>query len=262
MQRGLFIDVQGTLIDDRDRFPVNGAVEFIERLNRTATPYMIITNNTKHGSEAFRDYLNQLGFAIDEAHYLDPLMLLSSKIDAGSAVAAYGSESFLEQLTAMGYRLDFQRPDAVVIGIKQHFTSDEFAEMIEFILRGAALVGMHETTLYAKEGRRYPGVGAILRMLSFATSASYEVVGKPSRLFYESALEKLRMQEKEASFDKITIISDDVKGDLTGAKALGMETVFVLSGKYRHADEIIPMLAPHERPELICADMREVGEKI
>lgn len=262
MQRGLFIDVQGTLIDDRDRLPVNGAVEFISRLNQTNFPYLIITNNTKHGSDEFRDYLNSLGFAIDEAHYLDPLMLLSSKIAIGSAIAAYGSDTFLEQLAELGYRLDFKAPKAVVIGIKQHFTSDEFAQMIEFILQGASLVGMHETTLYAKEGKRYPGVGAILRMLSFATSAEYEVVGKPSRLFYESALEKLQMQEKEATFDKITIISDDVKGDLVGAKELGMATVFVLSGKYKNADEIIPMLAPEERPELICADMMEVGEKI
>jgi|LGOV01.1.fsa_nt_gb HAD superfamily hydrolase (TIGR01450 family) len=262
MCRGLFIDVQGTLIDDRDRQPIRGAIEFIARLNQNNTPYMIITNNTKQGSEEFRTYLNTLGFGIDKEHYLDPLMLLPSKIKVGSSIAAYGSDIFLEQLEKLGYRLDFRKPKAVVIGIKQHFESDEYAQMIEFILQGASLVGMHETTLYAKDEKRYPGVGAILKMLSFATSAGYEVVGKPSRLFYESALEKLQMQEKEASFDKITIISDDIKGDLVGAKALGMQTVFVLSGKYKNADEIIPMLKPAQRPELVCADMMEVGEKI
>lgn len=257
-----FIDVQGTLIDDRDRQPIRGAVEFIARLNRNKTPYMIITNNTKEGSQAFRGYLNELGFAIDEAHYLDPLLLLPAKIKIGSGIAAYGSDTFLEQLVTLGYRLDFQTPEAVVIGIKQHFESEEYAQMIEFLLQGARLVGMHETSLYAKDEKRYPGVGAILKMLSFATSVGYDVVGKPSRLFYESALQKLQMQENEASFDKITIISDDVTGDLVGAKALGMRTLFVLSGKYKSADEIIPMLAPAQRPELICADMMEVGEKI
>ncbi len=257
-----FIDVQGTLIDDRDRQPIRGAVEFIARLNRNKTPYMIITNNTKEGSQAFRGYLNELGFAIDEAHYLDPLLLLPAKIKIGSGIAAYGSDTFLEQLVRLGYRLDFQTPEAVVIGIKQHFESEEYAQMIEFLLQGARLVGMHETSLYAKDEKRYPGVGAILKMLSFATSVGYDVVGKPSRLFYESALQKLQMQENEASFDKITIISDDVTGDLVGAKALGMRTLFVLSGKYKSADEIIPMLAPAQRPELICADMMEVGEKI
>ncbi len=223
---------------------------------------MIITNNTKQGSQEFRTYLNKLGFGIDEAHYLDPLLLLPSKVGIGSRVAVYGSDTFLEQLANLGYILDFQTPEAVIIGIKQHFDSEEYAQMIEFVLQGARLVGMHETSLYAKDGKRYPGVGAILKMLSFATSAEYDVVGKPSRLFYESALQKLQMQENEASFDKITIISDDVTGDLVGAKMLGMRTLFVLSGKYKSADEIIPMLAPAQRPELICADMMEVGEKI
>ena len=205
---------------------------------------------------------NELGFEIDEAHYLDPLMLLTKQVVVGTPVAAYGSDAFLEQLAALGYKLDFETPKVVLIGIKQHFESDEYAQMIEYILQGASLVGMHETTLYAKDEKRYPGVGAILKMLSFATSAPYEVVGKPSQLFYESALEKLQMQEKEASFDKITIISDDVKGDLVGAKKLGMKTVFVLSGKYKNASEIIPMLTASQRPEWVCADMKEVGEKI
>ncbi len=257
-----FVDVQGTLIDDDNRLPINGALDFISRLNRENTPYMIITNNTKQGSEAFRRYLNSLGFAIDEAHYLDPLMLLSSKIEEGSRIAAYGSEPFLKELAGLGYRLDYTRPESVVIGIKQHFESEEYAQMIGFLLEGAKLVGMHESTLYAKEGKRYPGVGAILKMLSFAASADYEVVGKPSELFYLRALEKLQMQEKEASFDKITIISDDVKGDLVGAGVLGMRTVFVLSGKYKKAEEIIPMLERSQQPALICSDMMEVGEKV
>ncbi|WP_345976865.1 HAD-IIA family hydrolase [Sulfurimonas sp. HSL3-7] len=257
-----FIDVQGTLIDDEKRLPINGALDFIARLNREKIPYMIITNNTKQGSEAFRSYLNSLGFAIDEAHYLDPLMLLSSKIAEGSRVAAYGSEPFLNELVKLGYRLDYTAPESVVIGIKQHFDSEEYAQIIGFLLEGSKLVGMHQSTLYAKENKRYPGVGAILKMLSFATSADYEVVGKPSELFYLRALEKLQMQEKEASFDKITIISDDVKGDLVGAKVLGMRTVFVLSGKYKKAEEIIPMLERSQQPALICSDMMEVGEKV
>lgn len=257
-----FVDVQGTLIDDEKRLPVNGALDFISRLNRENIPYMIITNNTKQASEKFRHYLNSLGFAIDEAHYLDPLMLLSSKVAEGSRIAAYGTEPFLNELARLGYRLDYTRPESVVIGIKQHFDSEEYAQMIGFLLDGARLVGMHQSTLYAKEGKRYPGVGAILKMLSFATSAEYEVVGKPSELFYLRALEKLQMQEKEASFDKITIISDDVKGDLVGAKFLGMRTVFVLSGKYKKAEEIISMLESSEQPALICSDMMEVGEKV
>ena len=72
-----FIDVQGTLIDDKYRQPIRGAIKFIARLNQNKIPYLLITNNTKESSETFRAYLNELGFEVDEAHYLDPLMLLT-----------------------------------------------------------------------------------------------------------------------------------------------------------------------------------------
>lgn len=256
-----FIDVQGTLIDDLDRRPVRGAVAFIERLNRDNTPYMVITNNTKLESEAFREYLCSLGLAIPLSHYLDPLMLLRSTL-IYERVAIYGSQPFIAVCESMGYVCDYETPEAVLIGIKEDFSSEEFAQMIGFLLGGAMLVGMHETTLYAKHGKRYPGVGAILKMLEYATSVPYKVVGKPSVVFYDEALMRLKQQRAEAVYGKITIISDDAKGDLSGAKALGMKTVFVLSGKYRKAEEILPLLKSDEKPDLVCEDMQAYMEAI
>ncbi|MEA3372978.1 MAG: HAD-IIA family hydrolase [Campylobacterota bacterium] len=256
-----FIDVQGTLIDDVDKQPVRGAVSFIERLNEERIPYMVITNNTKRSSEAFLEYLQSIGLAIAAGHYLDPLMTLASRVEK-EGVAAYGSEPFLRVLESMGYQFDYEQPKTVLIAIKEDFTAEEYAQMITFLMSGAKLVGMHETTLYAKHGKRYPGVGAVLQMLKFATSAEYDVVGKPSRAFYDEALQLLRQQDPEASFESVTIISDDVKGDLVGAKAVGMKGVFVLSGKYRSADEIIPLLKPEEQPDLICDDMQAYQESL
>ncbi|MBU1643349.1 hypothetical protein KKE54_08305 [bacterium] len=54
------------------------------------------------------------------------------------------------------------------------------------------------------------------------------------------------MQEKEASFDKITLLSDEV--------------CFCTSGKNKSAVEIMPMLSASQQPEFICRDMMEVGE--
>ena len=90
----------------------------------------------------------------------------------------------------------------------------------------------------------------------------YAVAEKPRSLFGATAVAKLQMQEKEASFDKITIISDEVKGDLVGAGTFGMKSVSVLSGKYKKADGINPMLRAPKHPKLVCSDMMEVGEQV
>ena len=256
-----FIDVQGTLISDTDKSPIRGAIEFINMLNAKQVPYMIVTNNTKKKSGDFYDFLQAQGFTFSFDKYIDPLMLLETKVDK-ETVAAYGAQEFLNTLVSMGYTLDYQNPKTVLVAIKEDFTSEEYAQMIDFLLSGASLVGMHETSIYAKNNKRYPGVGAVLKLLEFATSTTYSVVGKPSDAFYTEALKVLQKQNKEIGFTDITMISDDVKGDLGGAKELGMKTVFVTSGKYQTEDEIVPFLEEKLRPDFVYADMQEVMEKI
>ena len=256
-----FIDVQGTLISDEDKSPISGSREFIAKLNAENIPYMVITNNTKKDSRVFYDFLQSLGFSFGYERYLDPLMILERGVPK-EALAAYGSAEFLEVLQKMGYKLDYTKPKTVLIGIKEDFTNEEFAQMIDFLLGGAELVGMHETSIYAKNAKRYPGVGAILKMLEFATSTQYTVVGKPSAAFYEESLQMLRKQNAQAKFEDIKIISDDVKGDLGGAKEMGMHTIFVTSGKYRSAEEILPFLDEKLRPDEVFSDMQAILERI
>lgn len=256
-----FIDVQGTLISDEDKSPIRGSREFIEKLNDAKIPYMVITNNTKKDSKVFYDFLQSLGFSFAYERYLDPLMLLQRSVPK-QALAAYGSVEFLEVLQKMGYELDYTDPKTVLIGIKEDFTNEEFAQMIDFLLAGAKLVGMHETSIYAKGAKRYPGVGAILKMLEFATSTHYTVIGKPSEAFYNESLKNLRMQNPQAEFEAVKMISDDVKGDLGGAKEMGMHTIFVTSGKYRTAEEILPSLAKDLRPDEVFSDMQAILEAL
>lgn len=256
-----FIDVQGTLISDSDKSPIRGSIAFIDMLNQTQTPYMVITNNTKKSSQEFYTYLSSIGFNFGFDKYLDPLMLLESHIEK-EAVAAYGATEFLDTLVKMGYVLDYKNPKTVLVAIKEDFSSDEYAQMIDFILSGASLVGMHETSIYAKNNKRYPGVGAVLKLLEFATSCSYTVVGKPSVAFYSESLRRIQKQSKDTAFSDITMISDDVKGDLGGAKELGIKTIFVTSGKYKSANEIVPFLKEELKPDFVYADMQDILEAI
>ncbi len=249
-----FIDVQGTLIDDKEKLPIPGSVEFIKSLNEKGIPYVIITNNTKQPSKKFLEYLQNVGFAIEEERYIDPLMVLQEVIKE-KKVAAYGVEGFLDVLCALGYELDYDAPKSVILSVKENYTFEEFAKIDEFLLQGAALYGMHRTSLYAKNGKRYPGVGALLEMFEYACGVQAQVVGKPSPLFYRRALAKVG-----GEFEDVTIISDDVQGDLVGAKKLGMKTVFVLSGKFKKADEILPKMPKELHPDMICSDIAEAAK--
>ena len=229
-----FIDVQGTLIDDNKQ-PINGAINFIDELNIENIPYIVVTNNTKQESENFLKYLNSIGLSIPRKKYLDPLMVLEKHLTSKNLLV-FGTDNFLSVLTDRGYIIDSQNPDVLLLGVKNNYTFEEFSIILETILnnKDIQLIGMHGTSIYLKNGKRYPGVGAILEMIKYATGQSYQIIGKPSNIFYYEALNKMG----ESSFKKITMISDDLKGDLVGAKNLGMKTVLVLSGKIKTVDEI------------------------
>lgn len=250
--KGFFIDVQGTLVCDAKKEPIKGAIEFIDTLNEQNIPYMVITNNTKAKSEDFLNSLIKKGFNIK--NYVDPFSLLD-KVAVEKNVAAFGADEFLDVLTQLGYTFDYENPSSLIVSIKKEYTNEDYADMIECAYKTDNLIGMHETSTYSKDGKRYPGVGAIMNMIKFAVNKEYKVVGKPSFNYYNQAREVLEMP-----FEDITIISDDMMGDLIGAKSFGMSAGLVLSGKVKNANEVLPTLQENEKPEFICNDMNEVLE--
>ena len=247
---GYFIDVQGTLIDDINKEPINGACDFLDYLNSNNIPYVVITNNTKEKSDIFLNSLRQKG--LDIKNYIDPFSILKQKVK-NKKVAAFGTDQFLDVLKQLGYELDFENFDALIVSISKDYTNEDYANMIECALKTNKLIGMHGTSTYSKEGKRYPGVGAIMSMIKFAVNKDYEVVGKPSSSFYEKARDLISL-----NFKDITVISDDMIGDLLGASKLEMKTSLVLSGKVRTKEEILSTLKKEEIPNSICKDMSEV----
>lgn len=229
------IDVQGTLISDADKAPINGAIELIEFFNSQNIPYVVITNNTKFKSDEFLASLTAQGIMIKDGSYLDPFCVLSEVLPPCD-VAMFGSDEFMRTMIRLGYRQNLATPKAVLVASFDNFKFKEFALMVEFVQNGAKFIPLHETSIYKKLGRAYPGVGAIASMISYATGCTYEVVGKPSVNFYKEALRLLNLQVA-TNFEDIFVLSDDAKGDLVGAKKLGMKTGLVLSGKVDSVDK-------------------------
>ncbi len=223
-----FLDVQGTLISDADKSLIYGAKELIDFLNAKNIPYVVITNNTKKID--FLERLRQKGLAIKEDAYIDPFSVLGY-ILRPCKVAAFGAEEFIQSLEKLGFEMDFENPMAVLVASYDDFKFQDFALMMEYAKEGVQFIAMHESSIYKKEGRLYPGVGSIMAMLQNAIDFKYQVVGKPSTAFYKEALRLLRNYNKNADFEDVKIISDDLKGDLVQAKELGMKTLLVLSGK-------------------------------
>lgn len=248
MSKAFFIDVQGTLIDDNKNL-ISGACEFIEILNEKDIPYVVITNNTKQRSDVFLESLKSKG--LDIKNYIDPFYILKETVSSKN-VAAFGTETFKDVLKKDDFKINFENFDSLIISIKEDYSNEDYAQMIECAYKAKEIIAMHETSTYYKNSKRYPGVGAIANMIKFAVNKEYKVVGKPSFAFYEKAKDLI-----SCDFKEITVISDDMIGDLIGAQKLGMKTTLVLSGKVKSKDEI-KSLEEKNAPDLVCKDMSEI----
>ncbi len=98
---------------------------------------------------------------------------------------------------------------------------------------------------------RIPGAlsldaGPFVAALEYATGRQAILFGKPSRAFFEAALESLGCAAHEA-----VMVGDDVESDVAGAQAASLLGLLVKTGKYRPGDET--RVAP--APSAVVADL-------
>jgi HAD superfamily hydrolase (TIGR01458 family) len=84
--------------------------------------------------------------------------------------------------------------------------------------------------------------GAFVAGLEYAAGVEAEVVGKPSRAYFEAALAELGARPADA-----VMVGDDVESDVGGAKAIGMRGVLVRTGKFEERT----LAAAHPRPDAV-----------
>ena len=158
-----------------------------------------------------------------------------------------GSPKLQQMITDAGLTVaDEPEVDAVVVGLDLELTYDRLRLACDAVGRcGAAFVALHRNRSFTDaQGRNSPSVGATVEAIRYATRAEPIVVGKPSRDYYSQVLSSMQVPT-----EAVMVVSDDPFSDLAGARRMGMQAAFVLSGKYDDAD-VIKSIDPAERPQI------------
>lgn len=232
MVKGFLIDVEGTIVLDKSYSPIPGAPGWLNHLSQTGKGFLLATNNTTHKPESLCFLLNQKGFRVLPEQIYSCLSLaldyiLSSRIRSCFALTNQNIRDFLKY-NQIDVREDW-KVDAVLVGLDTELTYDKLkVATCALIQNKAKLLALHKNRIYKDDkGELAPSVGAVVRFLEYVANKKAMVFGKPNRVFYVKALEKLGSKPNET-----LMISDDPLTDLVGAKKVGMKTAFVTSGKY------------------------------
>jgi HAD superfamily hydrolase (TIGR01458 family) len=247
--RGFLLDIEGTIVGDKRYEAIGGAVEFIRRVRDAAVPLRLISNNTTDSRPALVDKLARAGFdfTIDEIHTCIGAAATHLRTAGARTCLVLGTSELERMFSAEGFVVrEDSEVDAVIVGLHTALTFADLVLACEAVSRhGAALIALHRNRIFEDaRGRRCPSVGAIVEAIRYATQVEPVLIGKPSPTYFRQALDDMAVAAAS-----VMVVSDDPYSDLAGAKHLGMQAAFVLSGKYRDP-AVIETIPEDQRPDV------------
>jgi HAD superfamily hydrolase (TIGR01458 family) len=225
---GVLLDVDGTLLEGDHAIP--GAAETLRRLESSGLSCRLITNTTRRPRSAVAMALRSAGIRVSAEAVLTPAVLARRRIlrsdDARAALMI--PEAAREDFE--GVPIDEESPGWVVLGdLGREFTFDRVNRAFRWLMGGARLLALQKNRYWkSPEEGLLVDAGPYVAALEFAAGVTAEVIGKPSREFFELALAGLRLEARE-----VMMVGDDVTTDGRGAAAAGCRTALVRTGKFR-----------------------------
>jgi len=253
--RGLLLDLDGVLILRGEAIP--GAVDAMDRLERSRLPYRILTNTSLVSRRTLSLQAAILGFRIEPDHIVSAL----------SATAAHTRRAFAGRpiyvLAAPDARREFagqwlvshaeadspgMAVDAVVVGDSpEELTYANVNRAFRFIRDGAAFIAVHRNPWWTTVGGPTIDAGLYVVGLEYSSGVTATVVGKPSSgIFAEAASQIAAGSPGADAAAGLVMVGDDLVMDVAGGIAAGLRTVLVLTG--RSSPEDVARAARGEPP--------------
>jgi HAD superfamily hydrolase (TIGR01458 family) len=227
----ILLDIDGVLHVSGEAVP--GGAEAVRELREDGHRLRFVTNNTTRARKRLADDLRGLGIELEDDE-LATTPLAAGGLLAGRRVLALTMAAVRDDLAE---RVELVDRDADVVLLGGADESDETGQVFSYenlnrafaeLEGGARLVCLHRNRWWQTSRGPLLDAGAFVAGLEYAAGLDAEVVGKPSRAYFEAALAAL-----DASPEDAVMVGDDVEADVGGAKAAGLRGVLVRTGKFR-----------------------------
>lgn len=224
--QGYLIDLDGTLF--RGTELIEGALEFMEWLNKQDIPYLYLTNNSTRTPEQVAKKLRKFGFpATAEQVYTSAMaaaQYVKEELKVSSAFVI-GEEGLLQAFQDQGIELTAERPAAVVSGLDRSFTYDKMKIACLSIRAGAAFIGTNADRALPTEAGLFPGSGSLAMAIGYATGVEPTFIGKPEPIIMRYALQALGVPP-----ERVLMVGDNLETDILAGVRSGIDTLLVYTG--------------------------------
>ena len=230
----VLLDIDGTLTDGVGGPALEGAVAAAQELARRF-PVRYVTNTTSWTRAALEQALVREGFPLPEGALITPSVLARAVLtergdDCGVLLADPGAREDL----AWYRKTNPGEARSVLVATEGHgLTIRKLGPAVTALLGGARLYTLQQNRVFRRGGQLVTDLGPVAAFLGYAANTTWENLGKPSRLLFESIARELRL-----GLDALVMVGDDAEFDVAGALAAGCGAgVLVRTGKHRPGDE-------------------------
>lgn len=225
--RGVVCDLDGVV-----RRGESAVAHAVERLSALTVPVVYATNNASLTPEDVARQLRGLGLTVTANDVVTSSQAgaayVAERVAPASTVLAVGGPGVAAALTEAGLRPVTGTHDGVVAvlqGYGPQVSATDLAHAAYAVEAGARWVATNrDSTLPTQDGVA-PGNGALVAAVALATGTQPVSVGKPEPPLYRLAVQRLGCPAREA-----LAIGDRLDTDIAGARAAGLDSLWVLTG--------------------------------
>lgn len=227
--KAFLIDLDGVLYVGSQAIP--GARECLERMDDLGYSYRFVSNSTRRCRESVAERLAGLGYDIPARLIFTPPLAAIEHMKRRGKESCYLLTTIDVQRDFLqaGIRIVEDGADYVIVGdAAEGFTYEKLNCSLGLLLDGADILALEMDRYWKQPQGLVLSAGPFVAALEYATGKRAELMGKPSRQFFQMALDDLGLEP-----GNVAMVGDDIHTDVLGAQKMGMQGILVKTGKYR-----------------------------
>ena len=251
-------DMDGTLyLGDR---LYDFTIELLDMIKKTGGTYLFMTNNSSKSVDAYVKKLEKFGFYATKDDFMTSSQATAyylHKYHEGKKLYVCGTESLKEELRLEGFSVtsNLDEVECIVMGFDTELTFQKLHDVSYLLLTQPDLpyIATNPDLVCPTEFGSVPDCGSVCIGIKNATGKEPIVIGKPSPLMPQLAMDKLGICQEEAC-----VVGDRIYTDIKSGLNAGITGILVMSGET--TPEILA--ASEDKPHLVLSDAGEIPKAL
>ena len=205
--------------------PAPDAAEFFDFIKREKISAFVISNSTLNTSEEIISFFASHNIKFDFPAMTASEITFKYVADKYKRVKVYCAEHIKKLFEEF---IVEKNPEAVVVGdLEDKWSYDILNEIFREVYAGADFITMQKNKFWKPDGKTLClDAGSFISAIEYATSKKALLIGKPSTIYFKTALNQLGVVD--SSF---LMLGDDIETDIFGAQKAGGKGILIYTGR-------------------------------